>query len=321
MRNGAPYLEEAVASILSQTHRELELLLVDDHSDDAAVTVLDAGDPRLKVLSSPGRGVVDAFNHGLNHAKGGFIARMDADDVALPRRIESQLALLEDQPCIDICGTGVHFFPERDVAGGNRHYQSWLNSLTSSGEIHRQIFIESPVPNPTAMFRRAAIESLGGYRDVDWPEDYDLFLRADRAGMKMAKTPEILLHWREHANRLTRTDDRYTRSRFQEAKAHYLAAGRLPDRPFLLWGAGPGGAEMFDLLEEQGRVAEAFLEVHPRRVGGRKRGRPVWHFEEIPSPGTYFIVIAVGARNARTEIRLFLSSSGYVEGPDYLFAA
>ncbi|NNE04409.1 MAG: glycosyl transferase, partial [Xanthomonadales bacterium] len=184
-----------------------------------------------------------------------------------------------------------------------------------------QIFIESPIPNPTAMFRRDAIDQLGGYRDPEWPEDYDLYLRADQAGMKLAKTGGVYLRWREHDRRLTRTDVRYSRSRFQQAKAHYLAAGRLPERPFLIWGGGPSGAEMFDLLLDCGRAAEGFLDVHPRRIGGNKRGLPVYHVDEALGGHDHFILVAVGARNVRGEIRQFLEHGRRREGRDFLFVA
>lgn len=321
VKNGGSCLAESVASILAQTHRQLELLLVDDHSNDGAIAALANRDPRLRVLTSPGTGVVDAFNHGLSQAQGHFIARMDADDLALPARIERQLALMTVRPEIDVCGTGVRFFPRSMVAGGNRHYERWLNSVIEPEDIHLQLFVESPIPNPSVMFRRQAIETLGGYRDTDWPEDYDLFLRADQAGLRMAKTPEILLHWREHEDRLTRTDKRYSRIRFQQAKAHYLAADRLPDRPFLLWGAGPTGAQMFDLLHDCGRKADGFIEVHPRRIGGLKRGVPVTHFEAVLPRDERFILVAVGARHARAEIRQCLDQAGKREGQDYLFVA
>lgn len=321
VRNGGSFLAESVASIMAQSHARLELVVVDDHSDDGAVEALPGSEPRIRTLSSPGSGVVAAFQHGMSEAQGDYIARMDADDVSLPGRIEQQLALLAARPEVDICGTGVRFFPRSRVAGGNRHYERWLNGVVEPRDIHLQLFIESPIPNPSVLFRRSAIDRLGGYRETPWPEDYDLFLRADQAGMKMAKTRDVLLHWREHDGRLTHLDQRYSRARFQQAKAYYLASGRLPEREFLIWGAGPTGAQMFDLLKDCGRIAEGFVEVHPRRIGGRKRGVPVYHYEDALQRDERFLLVAVGARNARDEIRQCLDEAARREGRDYLFVA
>jgi cellulose synthase/poly-beta-1,6-N-acetylglucosamine synthase-like glycosyltransferase len=289
VRNGGPYLEAAVESILRQTLINFELILVDDSSDDGAIQKLPAKDPRLMLLANSGRGVSSAFNTGLASARGAFIARMDADDIALPDRLEQQVQYLQERPGIDICGACVEIFTDGDLGGGNRRYQDWLNSCRTPELIHREIFIESPIPNPTALFRRAVLDALGGYHDPPWPEDYDLYLRADAAGMKMAKPDRILLRWREHGQSLTRTDERYALSRFQAAKAHYLAGERLSGMgTVVIWGAGPSGRQMHDLLAQEGISVKGFLEVHPRRTWRmlsfwRPWGRPAQGRKSGPS--------------------------------------
>jgi glycosyltransferase involved in cell wall biosynthesis len=321
VRNGGSYLQEAVQSILDQTFGRLELLLIDDHSTDHAISRLDSADPRLRILNSPGKGVINAFNHGLPHAQGEFIARMDADDISLPARFETQVAYLNCNPDVDIAGACVEIISKQEVKGGYLHYQQWLNSVRQPEQIRKQIFIESPIPNPTAMFRKAALEKLDGYRDYDWPEDYDLFLRADQAGMSMGKPEPVLFQWRDHADRLTHRDERYSRRRFQQAKAHYLANGRLPDGPIVLWGAGPGGRLFHDLLAKEGREVSGFIDVHPRRIGGEKRGKPVWSASEPDSWPSAYILVAVGSRGAKEEIRTFLEETDHEEGQDFVFVA
>jgi hypothetical protein len=320
VRNGGAYLEAAVESILAQSLGSLELLLVDDHSDDGAIAALQLRDPRLIRLRSPGRGVSAAFNFGFGQARGPYIARMDADDIALPGRFVRQLEYLEAHPEVDICGGCVEIFADKPVLGGNQRYQAWLNACRSPDEIRRQIFIESPIPNPTVMFRRAALTALGAYGDPEWPEDYDLYLRADVAGMKMGKPEAILLRWREHEQRLTRTSERYATRQFQAAKAHYLAAGRLRGRgSVVIWGAGPGGREMHDLLHAEGVAVEGFLDVHPRRLGGRKRGLPVWPIDHVAALSDRMTLVAVGSAGARPRIRGHLLAHGLREGENFLF--
>jgi len=327
VRDGGAWLAGAVDSILGQTLAELELIVVDDHSQDRAVQQLDRHDSRLRLLANPGCGVSAAMNAGVELARGHFIARMDADDLALPQRLATQVAFLQARPDLALCGACVEIFVEQDgvaaaPAGGNHRYQQWLNGCRSPEAIHQQLFIESPIPNPTATFRRAALEQLGGYADPDWPEDYDLFLRADRCGMRMGKPEPLLLRWREHPGRLTRRDPRYARERFQAAKAHYLARGRLPaDRPIVIWGAGPGGRLMHDLLAAEGVGVDAFVDVHPRRIGGSKRGLPVWPAEALEQAPDHFVLAVVGAVGARPRIRSWLQQRERREGADFLFAA
>lgn len=321
VRNGGRFLRQAVSSILSQSFENLELLLIDDHSTDGAVDALDHDDTRLKIFKSTGRGVVAAFNFGFERCHGEFIARMDADDVALTERLACQLDYLAQQPTVEIAGCCVEIFSESGIKGGFKRYQDWLNSVRDPLTVHRQIFIESPMPNPGLMFRRRALQRLGGYRNNGWPEDYDLILRADADNMPMGKPPPVLLRWREHGDRLTHTDPLYQRHRFMRAKTHFLVNRRLRDRPVIIWGAGPTGRSIHDLIISEGGKVEGFIEVHPRRIGGRKRALPVWPVDKITNQGAAMLLIAVGAAGARTKIAAFLDEHSKIEGQDYLFVA
>lgn len=321
VHNGGVYLEAAVDSVLTQSCRDLELLLVDDHSTDDAITALDQSDTRLKVIQSKGRGVVNAFNTGLARCKGQFVARMDADDISLPRRLEIQLEYLEQHPRVDIAGCCVEIFSENGIQGGLRRYQQWLNSVLDPLQVRQQIFIESPLPNPGLMLRRAVLNELGGFRNVEWPEDYDLLLRADALGIQMGKPAEILLRWREHQTRLTHTDSRYAIQQFMRAKAHFLVNHRLKGQRLVIWGAGPTGRDLHDLIIVEGGSIDGFLEVHPRRIGGQKRGLPVWPIEKCKEAGLPMILVAVGAAGAREDIAAFMDRHYKNEGEDYLFVA
>ena len=111
-------------------------------------------------------------------------------------------------------------------------------------------------------------------------------------------------------------------ARFQAAKLHYLARHRLPRRrPVIIWGAGPTGRLTHDLLAVEGVAVAGFLEVHPRRIGGQKRGRPVWPVERLEREPSAFVLAAVGSAGARPRIRAFMERLGRDEGEDYLFVA
>ena len=122
VQNGGKYLDQAVTSILTQTWESLELILIDDRSTDASIAALDKSDPRLSIFPCRGEGVADAFNTGLTHAQGGFIARMDADDIALPERLSCQLDYLQRHPEVDIAGSCVEIFRQR--------YPGWFETIS-----------------------------------------------------------------------------------------------------------------------------------------------------------------------------------------------
>lgn len=329
VHNAGIYLLEAVTSILNQQNVNFELILVDDHSVDKAIKDLPAEltqDHRVKLIPSAGHGVVAAMKTGYKQSQGMYIARMDADDIALPERLSKQLNYLQQSPEIGIAGGQVKIVSDSAVAEGFLLYEKWLNLLCLPEDIERELYIESPIPNPTAFFRRECYEVLNGYHDPEWAEDYDMWLRAHAAGIKMGKPEGVILHWREHEKRLTHRDNRYDNKLFMQAKAYYLARSNcyLKQRKAIIWGTGPTGVYFHDILTNQNVEVLAFIEVNPRRVGGIKRGLPVIHFTEIieyTRNNKALIIGAVGARGAREKIRQALLDMGKEEGTDFLFAA
>lgn len=317
VHNAGIYLQAAVDSILHQTHTKLECLIIDDHSSDSAIANLATHDKRIKVINSNERGIVNALNTGIKQAQYDYIARMDADDIAHPHRLEQQLALLNNYKDIDICGCKVEMFSDEfEIAEGYQHYQEWINSLTSSKEIASSIFIESPIPHPSALMSKTTLDKLGNYQDSSWPEDYDLWLRAHIQGMKFAKPDDILLRWRDHPTRLSRQDKRYNKQHFINCKAHYFSK-LYANRQCIIWGTGPTGLMLHDALIEENISITAFVDISKKIIGRTKRDKPVLSAYDL-KPSNNLILTAVSARGARTDIDLFLQQHGFILGEDYL---
>jgi hypothetical protein len=197
-----------------------------------------------------------------------------------------------------------------------------LNNLVSHADITREIFVESPLAHPSVTFRKRWVVDHGGYQEFGWPEDYDLWLRLYLAGARFAKIPEVLLYWREHEQRLTRTDSRYSVKNFLRAKAHYLMLGPLTRRDaVIIWGAGQMGRRLSKHLLNEAAPIVAFVDIDPKKIGRTRKGRPILPPDALKSEMAQYanpvVLAAVRSRGARSLIREKLGRMGLREAIDW----
>jgi GT2 family glycosyltransferase len=320
-RDAARTVRAAAVSILRQSARDLALVAVDDGSVDGTAEVLGAiaaRDDRVGIVRGPGEGIARALGRGLARCDAEGIVRMEADDVAHPRRIERQLEALDADATLAAVGSRVRLFPRRVVAGGMARHVAWLNGLVTPELVLRDLLVEAPLVHPASAIRRAALEAVGGWRDGDFPEDFDLWLRLVAGGARLSNVPEVLLDWRESAGRLTRTDPRYAIARHVALKVAWLAAGPLAGRrEVALWGAGETGRAFARALAVHGVGVALFLEVDRKKIGRTVLGAPVRSFEEAERARGLPLLVAVGAPGARELIRAELGRRGFAETIDY----
>lgn len=327
VRNAAATVEAAIRSIERQTLADWEFVVVDDGSTDGTSGRLDEArrrDPRIRVVRAPHAGLTPALNTGLTEARGTFIARMDADDVSDRERLAAQVTLLAADPTLGAASGLVEFGGDRVQSEGYARHVDWLNSLRTPDEIALNRFVESPVANPSAMFRRELINRWGGYREGDFPEDYEFWLRWFEGGLRMGKTSRVLLTWNDPPDRLTRRDPRYAAAAFYAIKAAYLAREirRLRHgREVWIWGAGRRTRRRVDPLIAEGIAVDGFIDIDPRKAAAGRLPIPVVLPLDMPSAERAFVVGYVGKRGARELIRNDLATRGYVEGRDFLMAA
>jgi glycosyltransferase involved in cell wall biosynthesis len=324
-RNAALTIDECLQSIREQSFGDFELLAINDHSCDTTeqrVKLYQQQDDRLRCLSAPHKGLVAALNFGIDNARGTYIARMDADDRMWPDRLRQQVCALDSNRDWSLVASQVRLFPENLVKAGYREYIRWQNQCLTPADIEADIYRESPFAHPSVTFRKTEVVELGGYRDGDFPEDYDLWLRMFQSGLRMAKLPEVLLDWRESPGRLSRTDPRYAQREFDRLRAHYLAMDpRLQtDRSIVIWGAGRKTRLRCRPLLEKGFLPAAWIDIDPAKIGNIILHAPVmapdWLQQQEPKP---LVLIYVRNHGAHEEIAAFLENSAYRRGRDYLF--
>ena len=320
VRNEEKFLKAAIASIKAQTFNEWELVAVDDGSTDGTAKILAAAaaDGRIKVLRNSGRGLVSALNQGLATCRGLFIARMDGDDISHPERLAKQLKVFAGNPATGLVASSFCHFPRSGLKLGMLAYEQWQNSLTSHERIMTDLFVESPFVHPGVMFRKKITDKLGGYRDMGWAEDYDLWLRMAGDGVLFAKTAETLIFWRDRPERATRTMAEYSADAFRRCKAHHLQRGFLRgSADVILAGAGKEGRAWQRILAELGITVSCWIDVDPKKQGRTLHGAEIFAPDDI-SPSNGKMLVTVGTRGARAGIREWASAAGFIEGMDFI---
>jgi len=266
VRDGLPWLTDAIDSVLAQTYSDFELLLVDDASSDGTAEAAEAcGDRRIRVLRNQHNlGQAPSLNRGLRDARGEYVARMDADDVCLPERLERQVAVLEADPAVALVGTWLDVVDERGrlwgrLRGRVRDFPEFLFAILAD---------RYPWGHPSVMFRREVVLRLGGYDETLAPaEDKDLYRRLALARHDARAIEAPLVRYRRHGRQLSQEQaDVQLRHdwRSQERFIAELAGGQDASGLRLMLS---GGAVDRELLERLLDGAERRLELtQPERT-------------------------------------------------------
>lgn len=200
VRNPHPrFFPLAVESILTQSFTDFELIIVEDPSARSAEDTLNRHpDPRIRYVRHSRRtSLVQQRNRALAEARGEFMAICDSDDIVVSNRLEKQLAFLQARPEIDVLGTQIAVIDDQGEHLGYRAFPVDHESIVKS--MKRIV----PFCQPSVMMRTAALQAVGGYRETGYlPEDYELWSRLAKNGMRFANHHEVLLHYRVHSDQM-----------------------------------------------------------------------------------------------------------------------
>ena len=199
VHNGEPYLGAAIESILRQSFADFELLIIDDGSTDHSYEIARTyADPRIRLLRNPQNlRLIATLNRGLEEARGKYVARMDADDISLPQRLQAQVAFLDRHAEVGALGSAVQ------VIGADGGPDVQVRFPDSHVLIRWALLFASPIAHPAVMMRKALVKRLGGYRaHAVHCEDYDLWWRAI-GETRLANLDDVLLQLRKHEGNIT----------------------------------------------------------------------------------------------------------------------
>ena len=322
--NADQTIGRAIKSIANQIYSNFECTLIDNNSSDKSYSIAKEWvekDNRFILTTEKKQGVVFATNKGSEIAQGNYVARMDADDFAYPIRLKEQVKFLDDNSDYGAVGGLVEYIPHSENTDGFKRYVNWSNSVISYEDICNKQFVEMPIVNPTAMWRKEIGNKLGMYRDGDFPEDYEMWLRWISNGVKIAKIPSVLLKWYDSEKRLTRTNPIYSDESFFRIKTKYLSNWLKANNPFhpnvVVWGASKISRKRAKLLSENRIEIKYYIDIKQRN----NLDKEVIHYENIQTAKEIFILVYMKQEEARKEIQKFLESQGFIEGTHYLLVS
>jgi glycosyltransferase involved in cell wall biosynthesis len=196
----AGLLDQAITSLLDQTLTDWELVMVEDPSPNMVThTISQYDDDRIRYFANEGRtSLVAQLNRALHESRSQVVARMDADDICEPTRLEEQLAFLNAQPQCGVLGCQLSIIDEHGLPVGQRNYPC------SHEEIRKTMSLRNAIAHPTVMFRLEPVLAVGGYRYDKYLglEDYDLWCRLLKKGIQFRTHPHRLLRYRIHTGQI-----------------------------------------------------------------------------------------------------------------------
>jgi glycosyltransferase involved in cell wall biosynthesis len=222
--NGARFLRQTLASLRWQTFTDWEAVCVNDGSTDESQAILRqfaAADPRFRIVDQENQGIVAALNASVLAARAPWIARIDADDVAVPERLATQWRFVQDHPDVVVVGSYMLFTDPEGFPLSTQRYaleQEAIEQALLSGSA-------GSFGHPSVLIRRDALLKAGLYRkEYEWVEDIDLWLRITRLG-RVANIPRVLMHYRQHEQSVC-----WNRRALQHERLHRLLALARADR-------------------------------------------------------------------------------------------
>lgn len=200
--NGQPYLDSAIESILSQSFKNFELIIINDGSTDDSYLILEKlNDPRVRIIAQENQGLSKTLNVAISLCQGEFIARQDQDDISFLYRLQKQVEFLNANPDVGLVGTIA------EIWVGDKKTDRLLDHPSDDVSIKFNLLFDNPFVHSSVMIRRSVFDQIGGYcedKSRQPPEDYELWSRVARE-FNVANLPEVLLAYREVPSSMSRT--------------------------------------------------------------------------------------------------------------------
>lgn len=321
-KNTASFLDECMNSILNQTYKNWELIIVDDNSSDDSYSIVNnfaKNDKRIKLFKISGSGIIDALRLAFYKSSGDFITRMDSDDIMRPEKIDTLVSNLLKYGKRHVAIGLVNYFSKEGIRSGYKSYEVWLNTLTKTGTNYTEIYKECVIPSPCWMVYRKDLIACNAFNPNRYPEDYDLAFRFYKQGFKCIPCNSVLHDWRDYNSRTSRTHVHYAENHFIDLKLHYfLELDYNTNKKLVVWGAGNKGKNVAKILIEKSIDFEWICD-NPKKIGRDIYGKILQPFSFLEQLENSQSIITVANKTAQKEIKDYLNNINLQALEDYVF--
>jgi len=320
-KNAGKYIDECLTSIRKQTFTFWELIIVNDHSTDDSLKIIEGFchlDPRIKVFQNSGNGIIPALQLALSKTKGIYIARMDADDVMPEQNLALKFNALSISPPKTIITGLVKFIGTDEVSEGYSKYENWLNERVQKQDYWQWVYRECVIASPNWLVRKQEILDCGGFKDMSYPEDYDHVLKWHTCGFGIKGINETTLFWRVHSERISRNSDRYSQESLFRLKVGHFLKHELGNTNLILWGTSKKGRLTASILNKN-KIKFLWMDLKPK-LNTSINGQNILPFKTIENLSDFKLLISVYPEpDELILLQKYLKDLGLIMGENYWF--
>lgn len=261
VQNEELYLRECLQSIINQSFKDWELVVIDDHSSDSTSEILEdfkQKDKRIQWHTNDGNGIIPALTLAYEKSTAPYITRMDGDDLMPADKLELLLNIIKHHGKHVIATGKVQYFSSHPITAGYKRYENWLNDRCEKNDHAAWIYRECIVASPNWLCHRSVIDAVGGFANLQYPEDYDLVLKWIEKGFAIQSTTAITHLWREHPERTSRNSSVYDQASFFHLKLTFFAK-KYHDSPIFVLGEGKKANLALEILKKLNCFTEQLI--------------------------------------------------------------
>lgn len=324
MRNSASYLKECIDSILHQTYKNWELIIVDDYStDESANLVKDFTKQHSNIilLTNIECGIIPALSLAFENSKGDFVSRMDSDDKMPSQRLDLMLKKWKGSSERKTIVTGLVEYFGDNISDGYKSYENWLNHINSNSLQWQNIYRECVIASPNWLISRKDMLELGAFQNLTYPEDYHLVLKCYQQNFTTLVCNETTLFWREHPKRTSRNSKNYQQEAFFNLKLRHFLKHQNQGSQILLWGTGKKARLSAEILKKN-NTEFVWMDLKPQKFPQGIQNQKIESYlktEKFSPLKTNILLCIYPSGSEKLKIESYLESFNFLEGKNYWY--